>query len=209
MKLSVIVPAYNMEKYIGRVLDSIYSQTFKDFECIVIADSCTDKTAEIARSYGAKVIEANVRNEGVGRNIGIENSTGEWILFIDADDYYLHEFVFQQLMDRTENNDADAIAYMIVWKHIGVVSAISGRNGGEYFPHCTNKCWRRSFIGDTRFPNIKPDSDSGFHAEIMKKNPKFDVWDMPMYYYDFLREDSYSSNLGRTAQAAIDWWGIK
>ena len=210
MKFTCIIPAYNAEETIRKTLDSVISQTFQDYECIVIADSCTDKTAEIARSYSekVKVIEANVRNEGVGRNIGIENSTGEWILFIDADDWWLHEYVFQQLADRTKGNDADAICFDIVWKHIGVVGAVANRHG-QYFPHCTNKCWRRTFIGETRFPNIRPDSDAGFHSEIMKKQPKFDIWDMPMYYYNFLRDGSYSSNLGRTAQMAKDWWGIK
>lgn len=208
MKFTVIVPAHNVEKYISKCLDSIYNQSYKDFECIVIADACSDKTASIAERYGAKVLQANLYNEGLGRNLGLDNSKGEWILFIDADDWWLHEFVFEQLAERTEITNADAIVFDIVWKHIGVVGAISGRNN-QYYPHCTNKCWRKSFIGDTRFPNIKPDSDAGFHTEIMKKNPVFDIWDMPMYYYNFLREDSYSSNLGRTAQMAIDWWRIK
>lgn len=209
MKLTCIIPAYNAEVTIRKTLDSVVSQTFQDYECIVIADSCTDKTAEIAHSYGdkVKVIEANVRNDGLARNIGIENSTGEWILFIDADDWWLHEYVFEQLAKHTENNTCDAICFDIVWKHIGVVGAISGRNN-EMFPHCTNKCWRRSFIGDTRFPNIKPDSDAGFHREIMKKEPKFDIWRMPMYYYNFLCEGSCSAGLNRTAQAAKRYWHI-
>lgn len=208
MTFSVIIPAYNASKTIRKTLDSIYSQTFKDFECIVIADSCTDNTADIAKEYGATVITTDARCEGVGRNIGIERSKGEWILFIDADDWYLHEYVFEMLASRIKDNNCDAVAFDIVWKHVGVVGPISGRNN-QYFPHCTNKCWRRTFIGDTRFPNIRPDSDAGFHKEIMKKNPNFDVWDMPMYYYDFLRPDSYSDNLGRTAEMAVKWWRIE
>ena len=112
------------------------------------------------------------------------------------------------LMAENIDISAEGTAFDMVWKHIGVVHPISGRNG-EYFPHCTNKCWRRSFIGDTRFPNMKPDADYGFHKRIMEKNPKFDIWDMPMYYYNFLREGSYSTDLGRTAQGAKNWWRIK
>lgn len=208
MKFTVIVPAHNEEQNIRKCLDSIVNQSYKDFELFVVCDSCTDNTVNIAKQYNCTVLEIDAHNEGVGRNTAIENSTGEWILFIDADDWYLHEFVFKQLADRTENNDADAIAYDMVWKHIGVVHPISGRDNLLY-PHCTNKCWRRTFIGDTRFPNISPDSDSYFHAEIMKKNPKIDIWDMPLYYYNFLREGSYSDKLGRTAQDAIAWWNIK
>mgnify|MGYP002523564417 CR=1 FL=1 len=146
MRFSVLVPAHNTENYIGRCLDSIYNQTFKDFECVVVADSCTDNTAKIAEGYGAKVIEAQVRNDGLSRNIGMENSTGDWILFIDSDDYWLHEYVFQLLADRTDAVDADVICFGMVWKHIGVVGAVSNRNK-MLFPHCTNKCWRRTVIG--------------------------------------------------------------
>lgn len=208
MKFSVIIPAHNTEAYIGKCLDSIYSQSYKDFECIVVCDSCTDNTREVAEKYNPIIIDAEVHNEGVARNLALDICKGEWILFIDSDDWWVHEFVFEQLAKRIENNDADAIVFDMVWKHIGVVGGISGRDN-QLYPHCTNKCWRRSFIADTRFPNIKPDSDAGFHREIMKKNPKFDMWDMPMYYYNFLRDDSYSKTLGRTAQMAIDWWRIK
>lgn len=208
MRLSVIVPAHNEEENIGRCLHSIYGQSFRDFECIVIADACTDKTADIAVGFGARVINADAHNECVGRNLGIENTTGEWILFIDADDWYLHEFAFQQLMDRAEGNPADIIAYDMVWKHIGVVGPVSGRNG-EWFPHCTNKMWRRSFIGDTRFLNVKPDGDAAFHKLIMQKKPNIDIYDMPIYYYNFLRKGSYSDVMGRTAEMAIRWWHIK
>ena len=208
MTFSVIVPAHNEEPRIGKCLESIYSQSYKNFECVVVCDACTDKTKEVAESYGARVIECECHNEGLARNIGIENTTGDWILFIDADDFWLHEFVFQQLADRIVNNKADAICFDMVWKHIGVVGSVSGR-GGALFPHCTNKCWRRRFLENFRFPDIHPDSDYYLHQEIIKHNPKWDIWRMPMYYYNFLREGSQSAELGRTAQDAIRVWGIK
>lgn len=208
MTFSVIVPAHNEEARIGKCLESIFTQSYKNFECVVIADACTDKTKEVAESYGARVIEADLHNEGLGRNLGIENSTGDWILFIDADDWWLHEFVFQQLAGRIINNKADAICFDMVWKHIGVVSPVSGRNGA-LFPHCTNKCWRRRFIENFRFPNVHPDPDYYFHQEIIKHNPKFDIFRQPLYYYNFLREGSQSANLGRSAEDAIRVWQIK
>ena len=128
MKLSVIIPAYNASQYIGRCLDSIYNQTFKDFECIVIADSCTDDTAEIARSYGARVFEVNLRNDGPARNVGLDNCTGDWVLFIDSDDYWLHEYVFEQLAERIDRSKAEVICFGMVWRHVGVIGAVSGRN---------------------------------------------------------------------------------
>ena len=207
MKLSVIIPAHNAEETIERCLDSVFNQTFKDFECVVVADSCDDRTAELARQKGATVISANVRNDGMSRNVGMENSTGDWILFIDADDYWVHEYVFEQIVERIDNTDVDVICFGMVWKHVGVIGAVSNRNNA-LFPHCTNKCWRRTFIGPTKFPNVKPDSDAGFHGLMWQKNPRVDIWDMPVYYYDFLREGSYSSQLKRTAIQAKGYWRI-
>jgi len=206
-KLSVIIPAYNAEKYIRRCLDSINNQTFKDFECIVVADSCVDSTVEIAESYGVKVFTADVHNDGLARNVGLDNCSGEWILFIDSDDYWVHEYVFELLVDRINSTDADVICFDMVWRHIGIVGAISGRNK-MLFPHCTNKCWKKTAICSTRFPGIKPDSDAGFHNKMMTKDIKLDIWDMPLYYYDFLRDGSFSSNLKRTTEQAKSYWCI-
>ncbi|MBW2971180.1 glycosyltransferase [Candidatus Woesearchaeota archaeon] len=84
-KISVIIPAYNEEKYIERPLNSLNSQTFKDFEIIVVADSCTDNTAEVAQNFGAKVIEVNTRDNGKNRNIGARAAKADILLFVDAD----------------------------------------------------------------------------------------------------------------------------
>ena len=83
--ISVIVPAYNEEKYIHRALSSIRAQTFKDYEIIVVADSCTDKTAEIAKGFGCKVINVKTRNVGKNRNIGASKAKADVLVFLDAD----------------------------------------------------------------------------------------------------------------------------
>ncbi|MBS1266209.1 MAG: Glycosyltransferase AglE [Candidatus Woesearchaeota archaeon] len=83
--VSVIIPAYNEEKYIHRSLGSLKNQTLQDFEVIVVADSCTDKTEEIARKYGAKVISVNTRNNGKNRNIGAKHAKADILVFLDAD----------------------------------------------------------------------------------------------------------------------------
>ena len=210
MDFSIIIPAHNAELTIEKTLQSVYSQSFRGFECIVIADACTDKTAEIARSFGATVIETDLQNECLGRNLGIDRSSGRFLLFLDADDWLLHEFCLEQLFKRWQSHTEhfDIIAFDMVWKHIGVVHPISGRDG-QLFPHCTNKCWRREFISDMRFPNVKPDGDASFHEIIMQANPKIDIWDMPIYYYNFLRDGSYSSSLHRSAIGTKQFWGIK
>ncbi|PJA94745.1 hypothetical protein CO130_02855, partial [Candidatus Jorgensenbacteria bacterium CG_4_9_14_3_um_filter_38_10] len=86
--VSIIIPAYNAEKYIQRALESALAQTYKDIEIIVIDDGSTDKTAEIIKTYqDPRIIYFFQKNQGQGpaRNNGIKKSQGEYITFLDAD----------------------------------------------------------------------------------------------------------------------------
>lgn len=90
MKISIIVPVYNTGTYIKKCLDSLINQTLKDIEIIVINDHSTDNSSDILKEYENKIILINNKvNYGIGktRNIGIEKATGEFITFIDSDDY--------------------------------------------------------------------------------------------------------------------------
>ena len=83
--ISVIIPAYNEEKYIHIALSSIRAQSLKDYEIIVVADSCTDRTAEVAKGYGCKVIKVKTRNISKNRNIGASKAKADILVFLDAD----------------------------------------------------------------------------------------------------------------------------
>lgn len=92
MKFSVIIPAYNAEKFITRSLNSVLNQTYKDFEIIVVNDGSTDKTKEVVGQINderIKVINKNNEGVSVARNTGIKNSIGDYICFLDADDEFL------------------------------------------------------------------------------------------------------------------------
>lgn len=89
--ISVIVPVYNVEKYLRRCVDSILNQTFKDFELILVDDGSTDKSGEICDSYINKdnriqVIHQKNQGQAKARNRGVELARGEWIHFVDGDD---------------------------------------------------------------------------------------------------------------------------
>jgi len=87
--ISVIVPAYNREKYIGAALDSIFAQDYRPIEIVVVDDGSTDNTASIARSYpDVRYIYQENQGPVVARNTGLANCTGELISFLDADDYW-------------------------------------------------------------------------------------------------------------------------
>lgn len=186
-KFSVILPCHNAEDRMRVALDSIRKQVFRDYEIIVICDACTDRTADIAAEYGAKVIEVDYRNPGPTRSAGLDAATGEWVLFMDDDDHWLHEYVLTQLCD--ELRDEDLLCFGFIWKGRGYTSP--NRPGGIYWPAVWNKCWRRTAIGTTRFPEAYPD-DLLFHNLMMDKFLKIRTWEMPMYYYNYWREGSIS-----------------
>ncbi len=84
-KISVVIPAYNEEQYIHRVLSSLQRQTFKDFEVIVVDNNCKDNTAKIAKSFGARVVKETTQGMIPARERGFQEARAEIILRTDAD----------------------------------------------------------------------------------------------------------------------------
>ena len=100
-KVSVVMPAYNAEKYIGEAIDSILNQTFTDFEFIIIDDGSSDRTADIVKSYTDPRIRllVNERNSGivVSLNRGLQNATGKYIARMDSDDFSRSDRIKKQV----------------------------------------------------------------------------------------------------------------
>ena len=187
MKFSIIIPAHNAGKTIGKTLESVRSQEFKDYELIVICDSCDDNTEEIAKSYGAITEAVNYARDGLSRNKGIEIAQGEWVMFMDADDWWMHEYVLTMLDMVLDADVEDIMCFSFIWKSIGYVNQLK-----QLLPAVWNKVWRREFIGDTRFTDIPYGSDADFTKAMLDKQPKLKIWDMPFYYYNYLSENSLS-----------------
>lgn len=196
MRFSIIIPAHNSELYITKALQSIKKQTFKDYELIVVCDSCTDCTQAIAQMYGAKTCKVDFGNDGLSRSKGLDLATGEYVLFMDDDDWWLHEFVLQQIDEKLREEDVDILAFSFIFK--GVCYASPLKNHNKLWIAVWNKCWKRDAIGDTRFPNIYSVSDLYFHRAMMKKKLRIKTWDMPMYYYNYLRKGSISEKDSQT-----------
>ena len=102
IKISVIVPVYNAEKYIHDCLDSIVNQTLNEIEILLINDGSTDDSLRIIKSYeenDSRIIVFDKKNEGAGptRNFGIKTAKGEFISFMDADDFYPSNDVLEKL----------------------------------------------------------------------------------------------------------------
>ena len=102
MLVSVIVPVYKAEKWLHRCVDSILAQTMTDFELLLIDDGSPDKSGEICDEYAAKDNHIRVfhKENGGGssvRNLGLDNAQGEWISFIDADDWVEKDYCLECL----------------------------------------------------------------------------------------------------------------
>ncbi|HEY9888470.1 MAG TPA: glycosyltransferase family A protein, partial [Candidatus Obscuribacterales bacterium] len=112
-KISVIVPTYNAENTIEETIQSVLQQTFTDFELLVINDGSTDKTLEVlANIQDSRLQVLTFPNGGVveSRNRGIQNASGEYLSFLDADDLWQKDKLAEQL-SALEANPAAAIAY--------------------------------------------------------------------------------------------------
>lgn len=115
-KISIIIPVYNVEKYIKRCLDSIINQTLKELEIICIDDGSTDGSGQILDEYSQndsriKVIHKQSEGQGIARNIGLEYATGEYIGFVDSDDWIEPETYECAISKMTE--DIDVVFYGI------------------------------------------------------------------------------------------------
>ena len=112
-KVSIIVPVYNAEKYISRLIDSVLAQTFADYELLLLNDGSKDSTVDVIKKYTEKydnILLINKENTGVSdtRNVGLNTAKGKYITFIDADDF-IDSDMLQKMVYEIEKNDADIV----------------------------------------------------------------------------------------------------
>lgn len=123
LKISIILPVYNSEKTISRTIKSIINQTYKNIELIIINDGSTDNSGKICKEFASnfniiKYIE--IENNGVSnaRNLGIQNATGEFIMFIDSDDEYYTNTVEKVVQEIEKNSNLQQVVFSYDRIHI-------------------------------------------------------------------------------------------
>lgn len=114
MRFSVIVPVYQVKDYMRQCLDSVLRQTFTDFELVLVDDGSTDGSADICAEYAAadqRVRLFSQPNSGLSaaRNTGIKNARGEYLIFLDSDDYWLTRFGLEEIEARLNGGAVDAV----------------------------------------------------------------------------------------------------
>ena len=188
-KISVIVPVYNTEKYIGRCIESILNQSYKELEVIVINDGSSDGSAEIIRKYAendSRIIFIDNKNYGVSesRNIGIRNAKGEYIQFVDSDDF-IDENMLKDTLKLLEEHNVDMVItglYLDIERDGNINTSIQtfdyceakdkkniainvlNRLNGTYINSPINKLYKRSIITDN---NIFMDKDISLGEDLI------------------------------------------
>ena len=113
-KISIIVPVYNVEKYLNQCLQSIKNQSYKKFEVIMINDGSTDNSKTICETYikDSRFVLINQKNQGLSgaRNTGLENASGEYILFVDSDDW-LEKNCLKECIVEIQNSNVDVVFF--------------------------------------------------------------------------------------------------
>ena len=202
--VSVIIPAYNIEDYIGRCLDSIISQTYKNLEIIVVDDGSRDHTGEILDNYAKKDRRIKVihkENGGVSsaRNKGIEVAEGDYIGFIDGDDLIEPE-MYKILVDLLEEENADIAhcGYQMVfpdrvdyYHNTGKKKIQTTEEGlkdllsGEIIePGLVNKLYKKELIKNCRLDEtVKINEDLLMNYQLFKLSQKSVYYDITPYSY--------------------------
>ena len=141
-KFSIVIPVYNVEDYIERCLESVKNQTFKDYEVIVVNDGTKDNSMEIVNKYHFKIINQENQGLSAARNNGAKKSKGEYILFLDSDDYLEKNTLTE--VNKVIEKDTDLVRFQIkeVYEDGKVIEyneqAFKNLNGEEAFSHIVN-----------------------------------------------------------------------
>lgn len=207
-KISVIVPVYNVEKYLPHCLDSIINQSYTNLEIIVIDDGSSDNCPEICDKYAEKdrrIIVIHKRNGGLSdaRNTGIESATGEYLAFVDGDDYIAVN-MYEILEKRIIGDSADIAVCNFMYvndqgellqeknhnlpilneclESRNAIKKLSGPKSWYYVTAC-NKLYHRELFDELRFPKGKIHEDEFVIHHIIQKCGRISCVQDTLYYY--------------------------
>lgn len=204
-KVSIVVPVYNAEKYLRCCIDSIISQTFTDWELLLIDDGSKDASGRICDEYAAKDSRIRVfhkKNSGVSsaRNLGLDNVQGEWVTFVDSDDwikplYLEHLLTFAQTADLIiayatifRGNDTEGVEEKYPERHITAenFSLLFEENAMSWHTSPWSKFYKRSLIETQRLrfvQDVHLGEDAIFLYSYMLQTKKIRVTNLTDYCY--------------------------
>ena len=196
-KVSIIVPIYNVEKYLPKCLDSLVNQTLDDIEIILVNDGSTDNSGIIAKQYYEnhknKIKYLEKENGGLSdaRNFGIPYATGEYIAFLDSDDY-IEIDSYKQMHEKAKEEDADYIECDFIWEYPNkqiIDKRLSYNNKQEMLTNVRvvawNKLIKREIIikNNLKFPKGLRYEDIEFTYKLIPLLNKVSYIDKPFIHY--------------------------
>lgn len=205
-KLSVIIPVHNAEKYLERCINSVQNSTYPNIEIILIENGSSDRSLAICEEIERKLenvrlFVSNITGLSRARNIGLENANGEWITFVDSDDY-ISPYMYEELISTANKKNTDVTLCdcvegedeTYVFDHIDVdrKKCISSE---QYFRQMFlrsqtiysvvwNKIYKKRLLQDTRFDeNLGYTEDREFNFRVICKVDKIGYTQNALYYY--------------------------
>lgn len=200
-KLSVIIPVYNVEKFLHRCVDSVLNQTYKNLEVILVDDGSPDNSGKICDEYAksdSRVVVVHQKNGGLSaaRNAGMDIATGYYVAFLDSDDYISCD-MYSEMIEKLEDNNLDIIScnvYVVKGKKL---IGNAGNNQTDIFDHdeiivkalldfdvaATNKVYRKHVIENVRFPNGRKFEDTATVYLFFNNANKVGHINKSYYYY--------------------------
>lgn len=215
MLFSIIVPVYNVEKYLNECVDSILCQTFSDFELILVDDGSTDSSGNICDQYAqenhrVKVIHKQNGGQSTARNIGVKNALGQYAVFLDSDDFISDKNFFLDLNEKiNDNTDIVVFRYNKYYNDRIDDCGISLKNldtsnkniflqqlvnRDAFFCSCWSKCTRMSILKENNiiFDENLCCEDMDWYYNVVSHTQNFEVIDKPYINYR-QRENSVTS----------------
>ena len=210
--LSIIVPVYNVEKYLEKCLNSLVKQTYKNIEIIVVNDGSPDDSQviidEFIKKYPKLIFGYKKENGGLSdaRNYGIKKAKGKYIMFVDSDDYVEYDYC-EYLYNLIKNNNADVAccSYCIndeLKDYEETINIITNENifysyvYEPYIKSCVlNKIYKKSLIKNILFDNVRITEDIIFNSRVLPKAKKIVCSNLQKYHYNTLNVSLTRSSL--------------
>ncbi len=178
VKVSVIIPAYNGDRYLAEAINSVLVQTYNDYEIIVVDDGSTDNTRHVVEQYGKTVQYLSQTNQGVAasRNLGLAASRGEYIAFLDQDDVFLPHKLSAQVALLKQNSDLGMVnSGWQIMDQLGEVKAAV--QPWQHIPNLDRKnlvIWKPVFLGAMLFRRSWLERLKGFDTNL-EQTPDVDL----------------------------------